>query len=167
MTYFFDFEKGDSSQLLVRYGDATNNYKFIVFDSNFQNYVTIDAAQSSGTQYKFVWLLNLLLVLQDTTTSDFYAYKFDPAATASLPIQRYLLTIPSSISKPYIKGIIISANYNQDFNYYFMAISDSTKFGIFNIGYESTTPGVNAVGKVFFVILRFNNKSCFRGNLWA
>jgi hypothetical protein len=166
LTYYFDWDKGDSAQLLVRYGNATNNFKFIVFDNTFQNPVTIDAAQSSGAQYAFVGLWNLILVIQDTSTTDFYAYKFDPAATASTPIPRYLLTIPSSISKPYTKGVLFSANYNNDINHFYLAVSDSSKFAIFNLEYAANTPSVIAEG-IFYHKVRWDSESCLGRIEWT
>lgn len=67
---------------MIKYGDETNNFKFIVFDNNFNNPVIIEAAQSSGGQYSFVGLRNKILIIQDTSTTDLYGYEFNPGNTA-------------------------------------------------------------------------------------
>ena len=76
-SHYYSPDKGDSVQLRVVNGaDGTNNYKFIAYDNSYTDRIVKEAANSKQAYYEFVSLINQILVLKNTDSNTFHAYKF-------------------------------------------------------------------------------------------
>ena len=81
-TQYYNPDNGDSVPLMIRFGDVSNNYKFIHFNNNYEQQTPIECPNSAGLG--FVVVLEKFLFLKNTTSSIFYVCKFDEDNPVSL-----------------------------------------------------------------------------------
>jgi len=68
MTRYYNKTNGDSVSLFLKKGDATNNYKWTVYDNTFSNPIVLEAASTSGADWAFVNLFKRMLILKKVST---------------------------------------------------------------------------------------------------
>jgi hypothetical protein len=68
MTQYYNRANGDTIPLFLKKGDATNNYKWTVYDNKFSNPIVVEAASTSGSDWRFISLFRMFLVLQKIST---------------------------------------------------------------------------------------------------
>lgn len=136
-TYFYQADKGDSVQLLLKNGgDGTNNFKITHFDATFSNPVTVEADSSSALGNNFLGFVNQFLVIETVTSSGitYHAYKFDPSSTANMP--KITLNIPSTDITTLTRFLPL---YNADGASLFVGISSPTQSGIYEYVWPTDT----------------------------
>lgn len=81
-TQYYNPDNGDSVPLMIKFGDDSNNYKFIHFNNNYEQQTPIECPNSAGLD--FVVLLERFLFLKNITSNIFYVCKFDQENPVSL-----------------------------------------------------------------------------------
>lgn len=137
-SFYYSSDKGDSLQIFVKSGgDGTNNFKFIGWDSKYQQQIVLECAGSNGTEYTFAGLVHQVLILKSIVSGNYFGYRYDPTATG--PLQKLQLTIPSSITGGvYAFEPFYSWDYNNEHEFYVM-ISGATQSGIFLYSWTSAS----------------------------
>lgn len=61
---------------MLKKGDATNNYKFIHFDTDFKAKGELECPDSANME--FITLMDKFLIMKKPDTLEFYMWRFDP-----------------------------------------------------------------------------------------